>query len=160
MNIVAPLWASVDSKSALSGAIADQAVAGELMTEDPNEWGFFSLPGGKVLVVGYADLGLVPVAALVQGRLLIGIDEVLAGFDPVTHEKRFSYRMPSVFHEFVSLADPIIIRDEIGFVAISSDGEEQWCSLTSGPIKRFAIESGRIVGETIDDESFAIPIPS
>lgn len=160
MKIVAPLWISVESKSALSDAIADQSVAGELMTENPSAWGFFSLPGGKVLVVGYADLGLVPVAALSQSRLLVGVDEVLAGFDPVTNEELFLYRMPSVFHEFISLSDPIIVRDEIGFVGISSDGEERWCLLTSGPIKKFTVEHGLIVGETIDDESFAIPIPS
>lgn len=160
MNKVAPLWTSVESKSALSGAIADQSVAGELMTENPRALGFFSLPGGKVLVVGYADLGLVPSAALSQSHLLVGIDEVLAGFDPVTHEQLFSYRMPTIFHEFISLADPIIVRDEIGFVGISSIGEERWCSLTDGPIKTFTVERGRIVGETIDDEPFVIPIPS
>ncbi len=159
MHIVAPTWTRVESKSALSAAIADQTVAGELLTEDPCAWGYFSLPGRKVLVVGYADLGLVPVAALTHSSLLVGVDEVLAGFDSVTHDKLFSYRMPSVFHEFISLADPIIVRDEIGFVGISSDGEERWCSLTSGPIKKFTIERGRISGETIDDDSFAIAIP-
>jgi hypothetical protein len=160
MNSVVPSWTGVESKSALSSAIADQIVAGKMVTADPNAWGFFKLPSGKVLVVGYADLGLLPVAVLFHNRLLVGVDEVLESFDADTLEKQFSYRMPAVFHEFVSLADPIIVRDEIGFVGISADGKECWCSLTSGPIKKFAIEHGRIHGETIDDEPFAFAIPS
>ena len=159
MNSVAPTWTGVESRSALASAVADQAVASELVTEDPNAWGFFRLPSGKVLVVGYADLGLLPVAVLSENRLLVGVDEVLASFAADTLEKQFSYRMPSVFHEFVSLADPFVVRDEIGFVGISADGKERWCSLTSGPIKKFAIEHGRIFGETIDDEQFVIGIP-
>ncbi len=159
MNSVAPSWIGVDSKSALSSAIAEQSVGRELVTADPNAWGFFRLASGKVLVVGYANLGLLPVAVLIDNRLLVGVDEVLAGFDAATLEKQFCYRMPSVFHEFVSLADPIVVRDEIGFVGISADGKECWCYLTSGPIKKFAMENGHIIGETIDDEPFAIAIP-
>ncbi|HNN46915.1 MAG TPA: hypothetical protein PKN34_12755, partial [Azospira sp.] len=106
------------------------------------------------------DLGLLPVAVLFDDRLLVGVDEVLASFDVDTLQKQFSYRMPTVFHEFVSLAAPIIVRDEVGFVGISANGKECWCSLTSGPIRKFAIEHGHILGETIDYEPFDFAIPS
>jgi len=160
MNTVAPSWNAVESKSALLSAIADKEVANELVTADPNSWGFFRLPSGKILVVGYADLGLSPVAVLFDSCLLVGVDEVLASFDMDTLQRQFAYRMPSVFHEFVSLADPIIVRDEIGFIGISKGGKECWSSLASGPIKRFAIEHGHILGETMDDEPFDFAIPS
>lgn len=90
---------------------------------------------------------------------LVGIDEVLASLDANILGIKFSYLMPSVFHEFVYLSDPIVVRDEIGFVAVSIDGQECWRFLTSGPIKKFSIEGGSIVGETIDNESFAFAIP-
>ena len=160
MNTLAPSWNAFESKSALLSAIADEEVAGELVTADPNSWGFFRSPSGRVLVVGYANLGLPPLVAVFDGRLLVGIDEVLASFDMDTLQRHFAYRMPSVFHEFVSLADPIIVRDEIGFIGISKDGVECWSSLASGPIKMFAIEHGHILGETIDDEPFDFAIPS
>lgn len=160
MNTDAPLWNAVESKSALLSALANEEVASELVTADPNSWGFFNSPSGKVLVVGYANLGLPPVAALFDCRLLVGVDEVLASFDMNTLQRQFVYRMPSVFHEFVSLAEPIIVRDEIGFIGISKDGKECWSSLASGPIKTFAIEHGHIRGETIDDEPFDFAIPS
>jgi hypothetical protein len=110
-------------------------------------------------VVGYAELWLLPVAALIDNRLLVGIDEGLARFDVHTLQRQFSYRMPSVFQEFISLEDPIVVRDEIGFVGISTDGAERWTFLTSGPIDRFSIEHGRLHGETIDNEPFEFAIP-
>jgi len=159
MNPVAPSWTAAESKSALMSAIADDGAADSLITADPNSWGFFRLPNGKIFVVGYANLGLLPVAAVINNRLLIGVGEVLAGFDVDNFQRKFSYRMPSVFHEFVSLTEPIVVRDEIGFVGISSDGEERWNFLTNGPINRFSIENGRLHGETIDGESFEFAIP-
>lgn len=160
MNKVSLPWTAVESKSALESAVANEVGTGELLTADPNEWGFFRLPNGKVFVVGYANLGLMPIAVLIGNRLLVGIDEVLDSFDIDTGQRKFSYRMPSVFHEFISLADPIVVRDEIGFVAISADGEEFWSFVTSGPIRRFSIDHGMIHGETIDDEPFEFTIPS
>lgn len=90
----------------------------------------------------------------------MGIDEVVASFGVDTLKKQFSYRMPSVFHEFVSLSERIILRDEIGFVGISANGEECWAFLTSGPINKFAIEQGCVHDNTIDDGRFEFVVPS
>lgn len=153
-------WTPVDSRSALLNAIADEGPTSELVTADANEWGFFRLPNDKILVVGYADLGLLPMAVMLDNHLLVGIDEILACLDVNTLERKFFYRMPSVFHEFISLADPIIVRDEVGFVALSGNGNERWKFLTSGPINKSYVEGRRLYGETIDDEQFEFLIPS
>lgn len=160
MNQIALPWIPAESKSALFSAIVDEMAATEMVTSDANEWGFFRLPSGRILVVGYANLGLLPVATVTNNHLLVGIDEILACYDVDTLQRKFFYHMPSVFHEFVSLANPIIARDEVGFVAISADGGECWKFLTNGPISNFSFESGRLFGETVDNERFEFSIPS
>ena len=155
-----PAWTSLDSKAALVNAIGAGVAIVELTTADPNAWGFFRLPFDKILLVGYADLGLFPVADCIDNRLLVGINELLACFDADTLNCRFLYRMPTVFHEFISLENKIIVRDEIGFLGISINGEELWNFLTSGPINMFYSKSGRIYGETIDGEVFDFAIPA
>ncbi|WP_218080303.1 hypothetical protein [Anthocerotibacter panamensis] len=160
MEFISVSWTSVESKNALSNFLAKEGATSELATADPNTWGFFPLPNGKKLVVGYANLGLTPVATVVNGHLLIGINEILAGFDLNTLQRTFIYRMPSVFHEFVSLKDPVIVRDEVGFICISATGVERWALLTNGPINQFTIEGAFIRGVTIDDEPFKFAIPS
>ncbi len=160
MEFISVSWTSVESKNALGSLLAKEGATNELATADPTTWGFFPLPNGKKLVVGYANLGLIPVAAVVNGHLLIGIDEILACFDLNTLQRTFTYRMPSVFHEFVSLNDPVIVRDEVGFICISATGVEIWAFLTNGPINQFTIEGAFICGVTIDDEPFKFAIPS
>lgn len=159
MNCVLVSWTSSESRCELLNTILNQDVAGELATEDANSWGFFKLPSNRLLVVGYANIGLFPVAVLSEDRLLVGINEVLASFDAHTLEKQFSYRMPTVFHEFLSVVDPILVRDEVGFVSISADGKERWRFFTGGPINNFVIDNKSIIGDTIDNESFAFDIP-
>lgn len=160
MDQIALTWNEVESKSTLTNVIVGAAVADEILTEDPKRWGFFKLPNENILIIGYANLGLSPVATLVGHRLFVGIDEVVACFDVNTLQRRFSYRLPTVFHEFISLSNRIIVRDEIGFVGISPEGEECWKFFTSGPIRKFFIEPNRVYGETIDDEPFEFAIPS
>lgn len=159
MNHRGLLWTPVESKSALAAFLADGAPAGELVTEDPNEWGFFKVPGDRLLVIGYANLGLPPVAAMVNKHLLVGIDEIFACFDVDTLRNLFVYRMPTVFHEFISLSNPLVLRDEVGFVSISVDGRERWRFLADGPIGKFEVKQDRICGETIDGESFEFLLP-
>lgn len=38
--------------------------------------------------------------------------------------RRFSYRMPFIFHEFLRTGDPLIARDELGFVGLAPDGAQ------------------------------------
>lgn len=160
MEPVTLTWIAFESRSALLASMECEAIATELLTADPRSWGFFKLSGDNILVVGYADLGLLPIAAQWNGSLFVGIDEILVGFDMENFCKKFSYRMPSVFHEFLSFENQLIVRDEIGFVGISHEGKELWCCLTSGPVKSFSIEGRQIRGETIDGDIFDIYMPS
>lgn len=159
MNQADLSWVPCGSKGELMQALANEAISAELVTEDPNFWGFFKI-NGQALVVGYANIGLCPLAIIENGRLLVGINEILAGFDvnALQLQLKFCYRMPSVFHEFISLSNPIIVRDEIGFVGIAPDGIERWKYLLDGPIDKFSIEKGWIHGRTLD-ESFEFQIP-
>jgi hypothetical protein len=153
-------WTSTESKSALAVRLQDEEVASQLETADADTWGFFRLPNGKVLVVGYADIGLLPMAALVNERLVIGIDELLVGYDvrSLTLAQAFLYHMPSIFHEFISMTRQLIVRDELGFVGISLDGAEQWKHLANGPIDKFRVDGNSISGSTIDGERFSFVI--
>lgn len=48
-------------------------VTGKIVTEAPNIGGYFKLPSYHVLVEGYANLGILPVAVMLGDRLLVGI---------------------------------------------------------------------------------------
>lgn len=153
-------WIKIGSKNDLVATCDPQMILNQLVTADANEWGYFKLPNEKLLIVGYADLGLIPQGVIYNGNFLVGIDEVLSSFDVSTLQESFTYRMPSVFHEFVSLGELIVVRDEIGFVAISDGGVEVWKFLTNGPINEFFIEREGIHGDTIDGEKFNFSVPS
>jgi len=129
------------------------------VTEEPNTWGYLKLPNDKKLVIGYSDLGLRPAVITIGQRLFVGIDELLVGLYQDTLERIFTYRMPTVFHEFLSSSDPLVARDEVGFICISVSGTERWRYLTNGPIKKFTMASGSLRGETIDGEKFSFSIP-
>lgn len=152
-------WFPVESKYEILSINNYGQLRKELVTEDPNQWGFFRLPDGKMLIVGYANLGLLPMWKSMRGCVLVGIDEVLACISISTLEERFRYTMPSVFHEFISVDNLIVVRDEIGFVGISPEGSEVWKFLVGGPISEFHIEDKVICGRQIDGDSFRFLIP-
>jgi hypothetical protein len=112
-----------------------QNIVGTLRTSDSNTWGYFQTTGGWHLNVGYANIGLMPQAVLIDQRMLVGINERVVGYDLSVGTEYFSYRMPLVFHEFVEVNDPLIVRDEMGFVGIAPDGSELWKFGTEGGLK-------------------------
>jgi hypothetical protein len=151
-------WRAVDSQGELTSIASAMPVLAELRTADPNSWGLFELPNGAGIKVGYANLGLKPQAILIDRRAIIGIDEVLACYDIEARREVFRYAMPSVFHEFLCTRDPLVVRDEIGFVCITLDGEERWAHYTTGPIEDFDITASRICGSTIDGDKFSFDL--
>lgn len=159
MQIASPPWRPVESRSALVSALGTDLAVPKLLTADANTWGWFELQSGKKLVVGYANIGLQPAAAILGDQLFVGICELLVGLETNSLRVLFQYRMPSVFHEFVSLANSIVVRDEVGFVCVSKEGEEVWRRITAGPIASFSVSGTRISGRTIDDESFEFATP-
>lgn len=159
MDVIELKWASVDSKYEVLNLGKCGELRTELLTEDPNRWGFFRFQNGNIIVIGYANLGLPPMWVAMRNSVLIGIDEVLACIDISTLEVRFRYTMPSVFHEFVSVDKSIIVRDEIGFVGLSLEGGETWKFLVDGPVDEFHIKDKIVYGRKIDGDLFNFSIP-
>lgn len=54
----------------------------------------------------------------------------------------------------VVYADPLLLRDEVGFVCVLLQGQEQWTYMVEGPIRDCHINGNVIVGETLDGEAF------
>ncbi|SCU75047.1 conserved hypothetical protein [Cupriavidus necator] len=134
-------WVACDYRSDMEARTSGEKVVGTLLTSDANTWGYFQTPEGWHLNVGYANIGLMPQAILAGPCMLVGINECLAGYDLSIGTARFFYRMPLVFHEFVQIGNPLIVRDEVGFVGIAPDGSELWKFCTEGLSK--AIRSPR-----------------
>ena len=149
------VWQSVESKSAFIAALERCHVAGHVQTEDANHWGYFTLPDQRVYTVAYANLGLPPLAVQWGTRIFVGIDELFVSFDARSGAKDFVYRMPTVFHEIVVYADPLLLRDEVGFVCVTLQGQERWTYMVEGPIQDYRIDGNVIVGETLEGEPFA-----
>ncbi|MDO8051426.1 hypothetical protein O3301_23435 [Janthinobacterium sp. SUN211] len=158
MAITTIEWTGVESKSALASVLLDEVPMGHVETADANTWGFFCLPNGEKITVGYANLGLVPIGIFIKENIFVGVCEIVACFNSNNFEKKFSYRMPCVFHEFIFFSGKLILRDEIGFINISFNGDERWKYLTNGPIDKFEINENFIKGTTIDDEGFYFSI--
>jgi hypothetical protein len=151
-------WVSVESKSALDAQLQGNGVI-QCVTADANTWGYFALSSGKKIVVGYSNLGLLPAVAMTSNLVIVGIDELVVAFDRVSLKRIFTYHMPSVFHQFVSVSNPLIIRDEVGFVCLTTSGKEIALHLTNGPIAEFSFSNGLLHGETIDGERFSFSVP-
>jgi len=136
-----------------------EKVVGTLLTSDANTWGYFQTAGGWHLDVGYANIGLVPQAVLVDQRMLVGVNECLVGYDLSVGTAYFSYRMPLVFHEFVEVGDPLIVRDEMGFVGIAPDGSELWKFGTEGGVESYTVTTSNISGKTTEGSRFSFELP-
>lgn len=130
-----------------------------LVTDSPNSWGLMVFDPNVIIPIGYADMGLVPVAVKHGDRIFIGIDELLIGYDVSSGACLFKYKMPTVFHEFVRFDEnELIVRDEIGFVGISYAGDEHW-NFCIDVIARYKIDQKTISGETEEGENFEFTIP-
>lgn len=151
-------WIPCDSRSDMEARAFGHKVVETLLTSDPNTWGYFQTPKDCHVNVGYANIGLIPQALLVDRRMVIGINECLVGYDLVDNTLSFSYRMPFVFHEFVKAGDPLIVRDEIGFVGISADGSELWKFCTEDVIESYTVTLSSISGKTADGSHFTFEL--
>jgi hypothetical protein len=134
-------------------------ILGTLLTGEFNAWGYFQTPEGLCINVGYANVGLIPQAVLVDRCVIVGIDECLVGYDLLAGASYFSYRMPFMFHEFVEVGDLFIVRDEMGFVGLASDGSERWKFCTEDTIENYVVTSSSISGKTADGLPFSFELP-
>lgn len=153
-------WMPCDSRADMDARANERTVVGTLVASDPNSWGYFQTPDDQYLNVGYANVGLQPQAVVIGARVLVGINECLAGYDLCNRKSYFFYRMPFVFHEFVELDDPLIVRDEVGFIGLTAEGVEVWKFCTEEAINRYEVTPFSIVGETIDGTRFSFELPT
>ncbi len=151
-------WVACDSRSALIAQLPKNSC--ELLTTDsPSSWGYMEFDSGTIVPVGYADIGLLPLAVRHGDRLFIGIDELLVSYHCSDQSVCFIYKMPTVFHEFVRFdQNGLIVRDEIGFVGISYNGDESW-SFCKDLIACYEIDQATILGKTEEGENFKFIIP-
>jgi hypothetical protein len=152
-------WVPCDSRSDMEARASGENILGLLLTSDANTWGYIQTPDARHLNIGYANIGLTPQAVLVGQRMFVGINECLIGYDYFLGETYFSYRMPLVFHEFVEIGNPLIVRDEIGFIGIDPEGSELWKFCTEGIIENYTATPSKISGRTMDGSSFSFEIP-
>ena len=136
-----------------------------IQAEDSRSWGFFALrkPHSKTPVllqpIGYADIGLPPEAVRFSNQLLIGVNEKIVVVDVTQGTETFTYRMPTIFHEFLSVnSSGILARDEIGFILLSWKGEERW-RYCKDIIDSYKISGNKISFSTIEGEHFHVHFP-
>lgn len=153
-------WVACESRRDMDARIPEHSVVVVLQLSDTNTWGYFRMAERRYLEIGYANVGLIPQAIVVGERVFVGINECLAGYDSATGVQLFSYRMPFLFHEFIEIGGPLIVRDEMGFVGITVAGKELWSFCTEGTIDSYAITSSHISGKTSDGVSFSFEMPS
>jgi len=91
--------------------------------------------------------------------MLVGINECLVCYDLTIGIKCFSFRMPLVFHEFIEIGDPLIVRDEMGFVGIAQDGTELWKLGIEGIVESYTVTSSKISGQTTEGSRFSFELP-
>lgn len=152
-------WVPCDSRNTLVAQLPPNACE-LLMTDSPNSWGYMVFDSNVIVPIGYADMGLIPVAVKHGDRIFVGIDELLIGCDEASCSCLFRYRMPTVFHEFVRFdQNELIVRDEIGFIGISFAGDEHW-NFYIGVVANYKINQATILGETEEGENFEFTIPS
>jgi hypothetical protein len=151
-------WVPCDSRNTLVAQLPPNACE-LLITESPNSWGYMVFDSNVIVPIGYADMGLLPVAVKHEDRIFVGIDELLVGYDGSSLSCLFKYKMPTVFHEFVRFdQNELIVRDEIGFVGISYAGDERW-NFCIDVIADYEINQSTILGKTEEGENFEFTIP-
>lgn len=152
-------WVPCDSRNALVAQLPPSACE-LLMTDSPNSWGYMVFDSNVIIPIGYADMGLLPLAVKHGDRIFVGMDELLVGYDLSNQSFLLKYKMPTIFHEFVRFdQNELIVRDEIGFVGISYAGNENW-NFCIDVISDYEITQSTILGKTEEGESFEFTIPS
>lgn len=152
-------WVPCDSRNTLVALLPPNSYE-LLMTDSPNSWGYMVFDSNVIIPIGYAAMGLLPVAVKHGDRIFVGIDELLIGYDGFGCSCLFKYKMPTVFHEFVRFdQNELIVRDEIGFIGISYAGDEHW-NFCIDVIASYKINRDTILGETEEGKNFEFTIPA
>ena len=154
-------WCNCDSRRDMEARLSsvDGMVFEILLGDEPYTWGYLAIEYFKRIFVpiGFTHVGLSPQVCKIGERVIVGVSEILAGYELNTGKLRFRYRMPTVFHDFVSSDERgFVVQDEIGFIGLSYDGNERWIELYNDNIKTYRLENGTISGETVEGRKFKI----
>jgi hypothetical protein len=122
-------------------------------------WGYFALPNSRVIVVGFNQTGLTPKGMIFDGHLYVGIGGFCACYELVSASRRFIYHLPTLFHEFVRFTPWLIVRAEIDFIGLDTDGKQIWSGGLGDIITGFEMVGNRLSGQLIDNGKFTLNIP-
>jgi len=129
-----------------------------LVGHEANAWGY-ATRDTTVLPIGYANLGLIPDVMGSDATIFVGSSETVTAIDARTGGTIFAFDMPTVFHEFIRIEhDLLLVRDEIGFIALSHQGEEKWQGLCADVIEDYEIDGAVITGRTLEGPEFRFVI--
>jgi len=149
-------WLLCDSRQ--DAITREPNAVSEITTSDPDTWGLLYV-GDLAFRVGFTDVGLVPEVHHDATGTLIGIGELLVAFDVSGKNQLFLYKMPTIFHEFLTVNERgLLVRDETGFILLSRNGEEIW-SYCPDLLGSFELADGIIRGETIEGAPFSVRVP-
>ena len=150
-----------DSRSDLEARLSEKSpnLMVELTSADARVWGYLTLDK-MTIILGYADLGIAPQFMDAEHLLLVGINELLTCIDVERSEISFQYRLPTIFHEFLHVdKSGILVRDEIGFVLVSLQGEKLWEFLAGDIIEQFSLNARSVSGRTLGGQLFDVQFP-
>lgn len=159
------IWIACESYEDLEedASNADAVLLDAMRTRDADSWGYIRAEGNGTqyfVPIEYCSSNpLSPEAREHKTVLLIGIFDLLAGYDIRDGRRLFCHTMPWIFHEFVRFEDErFIARDEIAFVCLSYDGDELWTADICDVIESYVVEDNCIRGRTLEGKDFSLEI--
>ena len=154
-------WVNCNSRSDLEARLSRLAgrVFEASIVDESNTWGYIISENDIFIPVGFSDVGLAPKLHIHKNVALVGVSDILSGYNLDKGKLAFTYKMPTVFHEFALFTDDdFIVQDEIGFVGLSYSGNEKWLKICDDIIATYNINDDSINGETLEGMKFNFAI--
>lgn len=150
-------WTPCSSKNEMISRLKENFFLAEL--DEARDWGFFHINENSTLAIGYTDYGIKPSAFKIEGHIIFGAGQYVAKYDPSEKGLTYQYKVPTVFHEFITLDKyNFLIRDEICFILINDSGDEIW-SFCPGLIDKYTLNGTSIEGATDEGIIFKTDLP-
>ena len=157
-------WTKCESRSDMEARLS--SIAGNifdlLMEDQASSWGYLTLveEGYSLVPIGFCDVGLQPRVSTNNKMVFVGIGSIIAGYELKMGKLVFIYKMPTIFHEFLTTDDQgVIVQDETGFVGLDLDGTQKWIKLYSDIIDTYDFDGRTITGKTFEGSKFEFSIP-
>jgi hypothetical protein len=122
-------------------------------------WGYFALPNSRLIIVGYNRTGLIPQAAIFDRHMYIGTGEFCVCYELRSGMRKFTFRMPFLFLDFVRFTPWLIVKNEIGFIGLNMMGEVSWSAILGDLIETYSLSGSRLEGRLLEGKAFDLKIP-